>query len=168
MDIPENKETAKYYLVDYDSVGQNGLDGIENLTPKDRVFIFYTGKENTMQISSIEKIYSCRAEIIFQKDLSGYSLPACTGYIAGKYPDAEIHIISNCKEFKTLNKFYADEEFNIFIQQNISGVVPPPPPVKEIETPLGRFKFREKSVVKQNMPVLDSIEAMLNMMDESK
>ncbi len=52
----EIAETAvRYYLVDYDSVGQNGLYGIENVSPKDKVTIFYTANKNSIELSFFEK-----------------------------------------------------------------------------------------------------------------
>ncbi|MDE5621022.1 MAG: hypothetical protein K2I80_11005, partial [Ruminococcus sp.] len=93
----EIAETAvRYYLADYDSVGHNGLDGIENLSEKDKVTIFYKANKNSIELSFFEKIHSSRAETKFQKTETSFNcvFSSYLGYIMGMNSDAEYYVVS--------------------------------------------------------------------------
>ncbi len=129
MDIDMEEKATAYYLVDYDSVGQNGLNGIERLSEKDKVTIFYTAKKSTIELSFFEKIHSSKAEIIF-KEIDNETSLKCLfssylGYnIMGTNPNTVYYIVSNDKEFKTLKKFWAEKEVDIEISSDIVIKIP--------------------------------------------
>ncbi|MDE7093282.1 MAG: hypothetical protein K2O52_00055, partial [Oscillospiraceae bacterium] len=51
------------YLIDYENVYANGLQGIENLTMQDSVYIFYTQNRCNSTFQLYEKLIACRASI---------------------------------------------------------------------------------------------------------
>lgn len=119
--MEETKENpSKFYIVDYNSVGQNGLEGIENLTSKDKIVIFYMGTENNMDISWVEKIRFSKAIMKFRKvsdsDSFEYILSAYAGYIIGIDPDTNVVVVSNNNKYKSLENFYPDEEYDFAFQ----------------------------------------------------
>ncbi|MCM1506225.1 MAG: PIN domain-containing protein [Ruminococcus flavefaciens] len=127
--MEETKENSeKFYIVDYPSVKQDGLDGIENLTSNDRAVIFYKGKENIMELSFVEKVHSSKAKIKFrnisESDDFGYILSAYAGYIIGIDPDTNLCIVSSEDRYNSLNNFCPNEKFSICVQGSISGKVP--------------------------------------------
>lgn len=135
--MEETKENpSKFYIVDYNNVGQNGLEGIENLTSKDKIVIFYMGTENNMDISWVEKIRFSKAIMKFRKvsdsDSFEYILSAYAGYIIGIDPDTNVVVVSNNNKYKSLENFYPDEEYDFAFQCSISGAVPE----KAIELPV--------------------------------
>lgn len=121
MEIADAVE--RYYLLDYDNVGQNGIYGIENLSKKDKAVIFYTENKNSIELSFFEKIHASKAEIIFQKTETSFKclFSSYLGYIVGMNPNAEYHIISNEKEYWNLKKFWAEKEIEINISSDIVG-----------------------------------------------
>lgn len=128
MNADTEETTGRYYFIDYDSVGQEGTDGIENLSGKDKVTIFYKGEKNMMELSFVEKLHLSRAEIRFRKisgsDSFEYILSAYAGYVIGTSPDIYLYIISKDQKYFSLNNFYPDGEFNISVQSDISGKAP--------------------------------------------
>lgn len=116
----------KYYLVNYDSVNQEGIDGIETLNPSDNVVIFYIDKQHTMELSFFERIHSSSANIQFNK-VSDESLYPCIfsayiGYIMGSSPNAHIYIISHDNRYEFLKEFWS-EKYEIFIKDSISNTI---------------------------------------------
>lgn len=117
---------TKYYLVNYDSVNQKGIDGIETLNPSDNVVIFYIDKQHTMELSFFERIHSSSANIQFNK-VSDESLYPCIfsayiGYIMGSSPNAHIYIISHDNRYEFLKEFWS-EKYEIFIEDSISDTI---------------------------------------------
>lgn len=117
---------TKYYLVNYDSVNQEDIDGIETLNPSDNVVIFYIDKQHTMELSFFERIHSSSANIQFNK-VSDESLYPCIfsayiGYIMGSFPNAHIYIISHDNRYEFLKEFWS-EKYEIFIEDSISNTI---------------------------------------------
>lgn len=113
----------KYYLVDYDSVGQNGLDGIENLYEEDEVMIFYIAGNGSIELSFFEKIHSTKAKIKLQKlhDESCFNclFSSYLGYIMGMNRNTECHIISDDEDFEFLKNFWTEKDIKIKISSDI-------------------------------------------------
>lgn len=119
--------SKKYYLVDYDSVKQNGVEGIENLTETEKVFIFYTEGNHTIEMSFFEKIHSSSADVKLRKisgnGSSSYIISAFAGHIIGNDESAEVHIVSRNNKYSYINDFWKGD-YKISIQKNISGIIP--------------------------------------------
>lgn len=114
--------TANYYLVDYTNMGQESLNGTENLSSNDKVVIFYSENNSSIEFSFFEKIYSSKAEIKLQKVGIPFAslLSSYLGYIMGINPNAEYCIISSNGEFRILKEFWAEKEIEINIYSDIA------------------------------------------------
>lgn len=143
MEQTENIE--RYYLIDYENVHQAGLNGIEKLTGNDKLIIFYTANAETLTFSLYEKMVQCKAEIQLYKVQCGgknaldFQLASYAGYIIGKNPSAEYHIISNDKGYKYIVNFWKEKNIQVNISSDIAGnvqkllpVVVPASPIKAV------------------------------------
>lgn len=77
-----------YFFVDYENVKNQGLEGIENLAEDDVVIIFYSDNVNSITFDTHHKLNSSKAEIIFERVLTGqnaldFQLAAYMGYVVG-------------------------------------------------------------------------------------
>lgn len=127
MEQTENIE--RYYLIDYENVHQAGLNGIEKLTGNDKLIIFYTANAETLTFSLYEKMVQCKAEIQLYKVQCGgknaldFQLASYAGYIIGKNPSAEYHIISNDKGYKYIVNFWKEKDIQVNMSSDIAGNV---------------------------------------------
>lgn len=98
-------------------MGQESLNGTENLSSNDKVVIFYSENNSSIEFSFFEKIYSSKAEIKLQKVGIPFAslLSSYLGYIMGINPNAEYCIISSNGEFRILKEFWAEKEIEINI-----------------------------------------------------
>ncbi|MDE5791996.1 MAG: hypothetical protein K2H66_00555, partial [Oscillospiraceae bacterium] len=55
------------YLIDYENVYVDGLQGIENLTTQDSVYIFYTQNRCNLTFQLYEKLITCQASIYLRE-----------------------------------------------------------------------------------------------------
>lgn len=60
-----NIKTKRYFYVDYENVGVNGLNGIAKLSETDNVFIYYSEEHSTMTIGTHRRINQSQANIQF-------------------------------------------------------------------------------------------------------
>ena len=73
----------RYYLVDYENVKEEGLEGMENLTSKDCLVIFYSKNANKITINQLQKIQKakCKVEYIEIQKLSFFFLTYFTPFL---------------------------------------------------------------------------------------
>ena len=57
---------ANFYI-DYENVHNEGLKGIEQLTPTDTIYLFYSDKADTLKIDVVQKIMQTQGVIKFMK-----------------------------------------------------------------------------------------------------
>ncbi len=125
----ENTEKVKYYLVDFNSVKTEGLDGIEKLSDNDNVIIFFVKGESTVDFSLLSKLYLCSAKLkmkeIENKNMIVPVISMYIGIVSNERPD--IYLI--CEDGQTYIKVSENvigNETSISVQQNISGTVSTP------------------------------------------
>jgi hypothetical protein len=99
-----------FILIDYENVNSNGLKGVEGVSSKDKIIIFY--KENsTMSVSAHKKLESCKAEKEYicvskgTKNALDFQLVAYLGVLFERNQDAEFAIISNDGGFDAAIEF---------------------------------------------------------------
>ncbi|MDE6102800.1 MAG: hypothetical protein K2F73_07500, partial [Ruminococcus sp.] len=128
----ENTEViqrTRYYLIDYENVHQAGFEGIEKLTSNDCLIVFYTTNAETLTFSLYEKLVSCKAVVQLCKVKCGgknaldFQLSTFLGYILGKNPDSDCHIISNDKGYEYIRNFWKERNIKIKISSDIAGTV---------------------------------------------
>ena len=106
----ERGNTMKFYLVDYENVCINGLNGLSKLDENTTVCIFYSENNDKLSFGLHKRLCEAKANIkyfkanISSKNALDFQLTFYAGYLCSKYPDCEIIIISNDKEYDCLNK----------------------------------------------------------------
>lgn len=92
---------------------------MENLTPDDRLIVFYTSKSNTIPIEFYQPLTKCQAEKQFipvscgQPNALDFQLSSYLGYLVSNDPDADYYIISNDKGFNSLYRFWISRGISI-------------------------------------------------------
>ena len=106
------------YLIDYENVYIDGLQGIEKLTQQDSVHMFYTQNRCGLTFGLYQQLISCKAEIHLNevamslknndpvKNALDIQLMMFLGYVIGTRQSHEIYIISKDKDFRLGLEFY--------------------------------------------------------------
>ena len=106
------------YLIDYENVYIDGLQGVEKLTEQDAVHIFYTQNRCGLTFGLYQQLISCKAEIHLNevamslknndpvKNALDIQLMMFVGYVIGTKQSEQIYIISKDKDFRLGLEFY--------------------------------------------------------------
>ncbi|MDE6036618.1 MAG: hypothetical protein K2G36_12010 [Ruminococcus sp.] len=128
--IPLNR---KYFIVDFNSVNENGLYGIEDLTENDNLIVFFVKGESKVDFSLLSKLHSCHANVTMKEIENKILIPLVIsmyiGSISNKNPD--IHLVCNNGDIYVKSAEIVSKDIKISLQRNISGIEPPPPPAPE-------------------------------------
>ncbi len=79
-----------FQLLDYENIGSLGLKGIDSLTDKDIVCIFYSENAHTIDLEAIEMFKSTKAAVKYIKvkktapNYADFQIVTLTGLILGK------------------------------------------------------------------------------------
>ncbi len=88
------------YLVDFENVHSAGLMGVEKLSEKDSVYIFYSNNSNSMSFEAHAMLKATAAKVVplhvssGNKNALDFQLASFTGYLAGTSEDRDVTIIS--------------------------------------------------------------------------
>lgn len=94
-----------YIILDYENTGSLGLNGIDKLTSKDTVCLFYSEKAHTIDLEAIEMFKNTKAAIKYIKvkktapNYADFQIVTLTGLILGKNSEEKVAIISNDKGY---------------------------------------------------------------------
>lgn len=142
------------YLIDFENVHSAGLSGIERLTEKDCVYIFYSINSNSITFEAHELLMSSKARIVplliscGGKNALDFQLSSFIGYLAGASEDRELFVISLDKGYCFVQTFWEKTmrctNFNIKFSPSIRKCLPPD--IREIKDPVtaGRAVFEKK------------------------
>ncbi|MBE6099752.1 MAG: hypothetical protein E7197_06810 [Anaerovibrio sp.] len=93
---------ANFYI-DYENVHNEGLKGIEQLTPTDTIYLFYSDKADTLKIDVVQKIMQTQGVIKFMKIENGVEnaldFQLITALICDYSEDNNYYIISRDKGY---------------------------------------------------------------------
>ena len=93
---------ANFYI-DYENVHNEGLNGIENLTSADNIYLFYSDKADTLKIEVVQKIMATQGIIKFMKIENGVEnaldFQLITALICDYSADNNYYIISRDKGY---------------------------------------------------------------------
>lgn len=99
------------YLVDYENVYIEGLDGLESLTKSDEVVIFYTQNRCGLTFELHRRLITCQASVRLMevtalstrkntvKNALDLQLSMYIGYLIGRRPQVPLYIISKDTDF---------------------------------------------------------------------
>lgn len=106
------------YLVDFENVGVGGMDGVEKLSDRDRVVIFYGKQAAAVPFERHIEIASSRAEVRYIKvDKTGknfldFQLSSYCGYLIGSTSEKEFIIVSRDNGFSSMEDFWHGKEMS--------------------------------------------------------
>lgn len=149
----------RYYLIDYENVHQFGLTGIEKLSERDTLAIFYSVNSNSIPLTLIELMRKSTIKLELHYIESGgknaldFQLSSYLGYILGKEPDADCHIISGDKGYEYVRAFWKDRGIHIKISVNIAGEVVSTVPAKP-----SQLKIESKERQSQKVAVVKATD----------
>ncbi|MCM1529916.1 MAG: PIN domain-containing protein [Alistipes sp.] len=118
-----------YYLVDYENVNVNGMNGIKKLAENDSLVIFYSENASTMTFGLHKRLNESKAVIEYcnvgagTKNALDFQLASYLGYLIGKCPEPQnekFYIISKDNGFQILQKYWSRFKVNISVISQIS------------------------------------------------
>lgn len=114
------------FLVDYENVHSNGFNGINQLSEKDLIIVFYTKEVKQIPIDLHLKLQNTKAKIEYLKAENGrknaldFQLTSYLGYLISKNSLESYYIVSNDQGYKVLTSFWAEN--NILVKSKVSLV----------------------------------------------
>ena len=102
------------FLVDYENVHANGLNGISGLSEEDTVIIFYSEKAETMTFGLHRRLNESKAQISFQRVSTGgknaldFQLCTYLGYLICQNAQslAAYYIVSGDSDYEALTVYW--------------------------------------------------------------
>ena len=114
------------YMMDYENVGYNGLKGINGLTEKDKVYIFYSKNANTLTFDVHEMIMQSSAQIFYykvnvgKKNALDVQLATYLGYLIAKDPREIYYNVSKDDGFDYVRNFWKQKNIEVKKIVNLS------------------------------------------------
>jgi len=116
-----------YYLVDFENVKKDGLDGIHKLEEDDRVCILYSKNADSITFEQHKKIIESKAKIelckvdVGSKNALDFQLATQLGFlIANKAADC-YYIVSKDKGFEILSGYWKSRGISVTLIADIMG-----------------------------------------------
>lgn len=101
----------RYYLIDYENVKRTGLKGIDKLTEKDEVVVFYGyiyERDVFVYTNQLKRIYNVlirRVQLIsVGKNHLDFQIGVYAGWLIGKNNKNKIYLISGDNDFNVIVK----------------------------------------------------------------
>jgi len=116
------------YLIDFENVKQDGLNGIEQLEKNDKVIIFYSDNADKISFDVHINITKSSANITFRKVNVGsknaldFQLSSYLGYLIAKKKDDKFYIVTRDNGFYVLNDFWADADIKFIESLNLNTI----------------------------------------------
>lgn len=123
----DTEDKKNYYLIDYENVNKSGFNGIELMTEKDCIVVFYTQNANTIPFDLHFKLAETKAslQLIYAatggKNALDFQLSTYLGFLIGSHIAGDIHIISNDKGYEFLKSFWEKQSVIISIASDLKG-----------------------------------------------
>ena len=156
----------RYFLVDFEHLQHQNicLNGVEELTKEDTVYILFSGEESGVSFSMLEKLNASEA-VIFRKNVSQevnteameYAVGFYIGYIKGKEKaeNYALAVISD-EKFGFLPKL---EEVNLYACQSIAKALSVMPQEEEPEEKIIPEWKRKFSEIMENLDIGKNLES---------
>ncbi len=123
---------SRFFLIDYENVKTNGLNGVSSLTSKDTVIIFYSENAANMTFGLHRRINESRASIQYQKVEVGFKnaldfqLSSYLGYLicmnrSQGLVDAEYYVVTNDQGFSCLKSYWQKRKTVVMLVSDVTG-----------------------------------------------
>ncbi len=113
------------YLIDFENVGSDGLDGVSELTEEDKVIIFYSINSNRISIETHQAICSSHADFEYFRISSGgknaldFQLSTYLGYLISANNNDKYYIISKDTGYQHILKFWKNKTEELGINASV-------------------------------------------------
>lgn len=108
-----------FYLVDYENVTTDGLQGIDWRTSADEIIIFYSEHADRLSFDLHQRINESKAQITYikvaacKKNALDFQLVTYLGYLIARHPNDSFYIISKDNGFQNVVNFWADRNVTV-------------------------------------------------------
>lgn len=117
------------YLIDYENTKGAGLEGIEELTAEDTVYLFYSENANTLTFKMHDRISAAKARFHFvdvgvgSRNALDFQLSTWLGYLIckGLGHRQYFYIVSQDKGFGSVCRFWKERSVSVELVQDLSG-----------------------------------------------
>ena len=116
-----------YYLVDFENVKKDGLDGIHKLESEDRVCIFYSKNADSITFDQHKRLIESKAGIelckvdVGSKNALDFQLATQLGYLIANKAAQNYYIVSKDKGFEILSGYWKSREVSVILISDITG-----------------------------------------------
>lgn len=116
-----------YYLVDFENVKKDGLDGIHKLEKVDKVCIFYSKNADSITFDQHRRLIESKADIEFckvdvgSKNALDFQLATQLGYLIANQAADTYYIVSKDKGFEILSGYWKNRGISVTLIADITG-----------------------------------------------
>ncbi len=119
-----------YYLIDYENVKVEGLNGIAGLSEQDEVCIFYSKNADTLTFDLARKLQETKATVVYQKVEVGtknaldFQLSSYLGYLIckrEKQRDSHFFVVTKDNGFNALLSYWQQRKMDVQIVIDCTG-----------------------------------------------
>ncbi len=116
------------YLVDFENVKSDGLNGIDNLAADDRIIIFYSINADKISFDLHRKMNETKAKIdlynveVGHKNALDFQLASYLGYLIAQDGKANYAIVSNDNGYGPLVTFWTKANFKVKLIHDLKNV----------------------------------------------
>jgi len=118
-----------YFLVDYENVKTQGLNGVNKLSEEDTVCIFYSENADSLTFGLHRRLNESKANILFQrvevgqKNALDFQLSSYLGYLIHENIDNPYNyfIVTKDKGYESLIPYWKKKKINVSIVVDVSG-----------------------------------------------
>ncbi|MDE6671366.1 MAG: hypothetical protein K2K16_04135 [Ruminococcus sp.] len=140
----DTKTDQKYYIVDFNGVKADGLDGIENLTENDTLIVFFVKEESKVDFALLSKFYACHTNVTTKEiETKELILPVISMYI-GSISNETLDVYLVCNDgtnYVKTAEIAIGNDIKISVQCTISGSVAELSEEEPIEEEISLNKF---------------------------
>ncbi len=150
------------YLIDFENVGSEGLNGVASLTEEDHVILFFSANSNRMTVRAHQAIVASPAKFDYfevavgGKNALDHQLGTYLGYMVATNASERYFIVSHDNGFKFLSTFWLgqDPSLQISMSDNIKSSLRIRP--SERPRPLGKPELKPEHRAEPTAPVTES------------
>ncbi len=115
------------YLIDYENVKGEGLNGINSLNEKDKVHIFYSENADRLTFGLHKRLNEAKCKIFYQrvevgsKNALDFQLVSYLGYLLAKDEKEEYAIVTTDNGYNSVVKFWQKKTYKVIILHDLTG-----------------------------------------------
>ena len=108
-----------FYLVDYENVNTEGLQGVEQLTAADEVIIFYSEHADRLTFDLHRRLNESKAQIHYfkvgacKKNALDFQLVSYLGYLIAQTSGHSFYLISHDTGFQSVVRFWSEQQITV-------------------------------------------------------